>query len=64
MEGCADKPVSFHYIKPKIMYMIEYLAFYVRPFIVNHLEINTPTPTAAKAPTTLSPTIAVIVKKP
>ncbi|XP_059488126.1 glycoprotein-N-acetylgalactosamine 3-beta-galactosyltransferase 1-like [Neocloeon triangulifer] len=49
MEGCADTPVSFHYIKPAVMYAIEYLAFTVRPFVVNHLEMNTPAPTPASA---------------
>lgn len=54
VDSCSETPVTFHYIKPSFMYIIEYLAFQVRPFIVNHLEVNTPTPTDAPPTTTRS----------
>ena len=46
------------------MYIIEYLAFQVRPFIVNHLDVNTPTPTDATASTRAMNTTTSTTGKP
>ncbi|CAI5443512.1 unnamed protein product [Caenorhabditis angaria] len=29
---CSDQAISFHYVKPKMMYLMEYLIYRVRPF--------------------------------
>lgn len=42
MKCCSDVPITFHYVKPKVLYFYEYLTYRVHPFGIDSKKTTLP----------------------
>ena len=58
MKCCSDSAVSFHYVPPNMMYVMEFLLYHMRPFGVsfkNHEHEKPPNSTSGVKGETTTP---------
>ena len=49
MACCSDSAISFHYVSPNLMYVMEYLLYHLRPYGIDSMVHFKSSPDAASA---------------
>ena len=44
MDCCSDSAVSFHYVSPNEMYVLDYLIYHLKPFGISSRNVGLPSP--------------------
>ena len=47
MACCSDSAISFHYVSPNLMYVMEYLLYHLRPYGIDSMVHFKPSPDVA-----------------